>query len=104
MFLFHYNQYNTFYSNIGLNITEVAHDYQTTIKKYVCEDLGMVNSFDTWHGAVQYGLVCINCKFAGTKNVAKQMRKICAGTARTRDKTWFAELSMLIPNIVNLVI
>ncbi|KAL5517809.1 hypothetical protein EMCRGX_G003429 [Ephydatia muelleri] len=28
------------------------------------------------------------------------MRKICAGTARTRDKTWFTELSMLIPNIV----
>eukprot|EP00731_Ephydatia_muelleri_P008112 Em0004g450a len=33
----------------GLNITEVAHDYQSTIKKYV-QELGMVNSYDTWHG------------------------------------------------------
>eukprot|EP00731_Ephydatia_muelleri_P029616 Em0021g139a len=61
----------------NLNITEVAHDYQTAIKKYV-EELGMVNSYDTWHG---------------TKNVAKEMRKICAGTVRNRDKTWFSELS-----------
>eukprot|EP00731_Ephydatia_muelleri_P005068 Em0002g1244a len=52
----------------GLDITEVAHGNQTTIKKYVCEDHGMVN-------------------------LAKQMRKICAGTVRTKDKTWFTELS-----------
>ncbi|KAL5472992.1 hypothetical protein EMCRGX_G027432 [Ephydatia muelleri] len=52
----------------GLNITEVAHDYQATIKLYV-RQLGMVNSYDTWHG---------------TKNVAKQLRRICAGTVRTR--------------------
>ena len=30
---------------------------------------------------------------AGTKNVAKQLRHICAGTVRTRDRTWFTELS-----------
>ncbi|KAL5483752.1 hypothetical protein EMCRGX_G020164 [Ephydatia muelleri] len=30
---------------------------------------------------------------SGTKNVAKEMRKICAGTVRNRDKTWFSELS-----------
>eukprot|EP00731_Ephydatia_muelleri_P010645 Em0005g1231a len=59
----------------GLNITEVAHDYQATIKLYV-RQLGMVNSYDTWHG---------------TKNVAKQLRRICAG--HTRDRTWFTELS-----------
>eukprot|EP00731_Ephydatia_muelleri_P003790 Em0001g3790a len=60
----------------GLNITEVAHDYQTTVKN-----------------------------FAGTKNVAEQMRKICAGTAHTRDKTWFPELSdkgVLIPNTISI--
>ncbi|KAL5484441.1 hypothetical protein EMCRGX_G020946, partial [Ephydatia muelleri] len=32
----------------GLNITEVAHDYQATIKQCV-QQLGMVNSYDTWH-------------------------------------------------------
>ncbi|KAL5509605.1 hypothetical protein EMCRGX_G004999 [Ephydatia muelleri] len=61
----------------GLNITEVAHDYQATIKLYV-RQLGMVNSYDTWHG---------------TKNVAKQLRHICADTVCTRDRTWFTELS-----------
>ena len=35
---------------IGLNITEVAHDCQAQVKKYIIDDLGMVNSFDTWHG------------------------------------------------------
>ncbi|KAL5491680.1 hypothetical protein EMCRGX_G017012 [Ephydatia muelleri] len=61
----------------GLNITEVAHGYQATIKQYV-QQLGMVNSYDTWHG---------------TKNVAKQLHRICASTVRTRDRTWFTELS-----------
>eukprot|EP00731_Ephydatia_muelleri_P033957 Em0043g1a len=60
----------------GLNITEVAHGYQATIKQYV-QQLGMVNSYDTWHG---------------TKNVAKQLHCICASTVRTRDRTWFTEL------------
>ena len=35
---------------IGLNITEVAHDYNTQLRTYVAVDLGLVNSFDTWHG------------------------------------------------------
>ncbi|KAL5500039.1 hypothetical protein EMCRGX_G011532 [Ephydatia muelleri] len=65
------------YISSGLNIPEVAHDYQATIKQCV-QQLGMVNSYDTWHG---------------TKNVAKQLRHICAGTVRTRDRTWFTELS-----------
>ena len=30
---------------------------------------------------------------AGTKNVAKEMKKICAGPVKARDKTWFAQLS-----------
>ena len=30
---------------------------------------------------------------AGTKNGAKQLHHICAGTVRTRDRTWFTELS-----------
>ncbi|KAL5517552.1 hypothetical protein EMCRGX_G003114 [Ephydatia muelleri] len=53
----------------GLNVTEVAHDYQSTVKTYV-EQLGMVNSYDTWHEM-----------------------KICAGPVKARDKTWFAQLS-----------
>ena len=33
-----------------MNITEVAHDFQVGVKKYVTEELGVVNSYDTWHG------------------------------------------------------
>ena len=33
----------------GLNITEVAHDIQTQVSKYVRDDLKLVNSYDTWH-------------------------------------------------------
>ena len=43
-----------FFSNKGLNITEVALDYQATIKLFV-RQLGMVNSYDTWHGKVSIG-------------------------------------------------
>eukprot|EP00731_Ephydatia_muelleri_P019206 Em0012g31a len=49
---------------------------KATIKQYV-QQLGMVNSYDTWHG---------------TKNVAKQLHRICASMVRTRDRTWFTEL------------
>ena len=34
----------------GLNITEVAHDYNTQLKTYITQELKLVNSFDTWHG------------------------------------------------------
>ena len=44
--------------HVGLNITEVAHDYQSTIKTYV-EQLGLVNSYDTWHGMVSNFIWCV---------------------------------------------
>ena len=43
-----------FLSNKGLNIPEVAHDCQATIKQCV-QQLGMVNSYDIWHGKVSIG-------------------------------------------------
>ena len=49
----------------------------------------MVNSFNTWHGLVS---ICFQYD-TGTKNVAKELRKICAGLVRARDWTWFTELS-----------
>ena len=45
-----------------------------------------------WYG-IKFYLVCIDCNHSGTKNVTKELKKICAGTVKTRDKTWFAELS-----------
>ena len=34
---------------IGLKVTEVAHDIQMQVARYV-QDMGFVNSYDTWHG------------------------------------------------------
>ena len=53
-------------------------------------------SIPTTLGMVRYRLVFsgeLIGVIAGTKNVAKQLRHICAGTVRTRDRTWFTELS-----------
>ncbi len=35
---------------VGLNIVEVAHDNQPVVKKYVTDELKLLNSYDTWHG------------------------------------------------------
>jgi hypothetical protein len=60
----------------GLRVTEVAHDIQQQVSRYVVS-LGLTNSYDTWHG---------------TKNVAKQMLKISQGRVRDKRVTWFPEL------------
>ena len=31
-------------------MTEVAYDHQVCVKKFVTEELGVINSYDTWHG------------------------------------------------------
>ena len=46
---------------IGLKVTEVAHDFQIGVKKYVTEELGLVNSYDTWH----CNIVFIRLEFSG---------------------------------------
>ena len=46
-----------------------------------------------WYDHSSTVVMCISWNFAGTKNVTKEMRKICAGTVQNRDKTWFSELS-----------
>ena len=70
-------------------MTEVAHDYQSTIKQYV-EELGTVNSYDTWHGMVpirfQCGAVMIMWqRDAHARSVLDQFVLGIAGT-------WFTEL------------
>ena len=34
----------------GVKVSEVAHDYHVGIRKYVTDELGIFNSYDTWHG------------------------------------------------------
>ena len=38
---------------LGLNVTEVGHDMQAQVSKYVTETLQLINSYDTWHGTLQ---------------------------------------------------
>ena len=39
-------------SFLRFEVTEVAHDFQIGVKKYVTEELGLVNSYDAWHGNI----------------------------------------------------
>ena len=51
----------------------------------------MVNSYDTWHGKRIHGetvLFIIMISLLGTKNVAKEMKKITEGLVRNKGKTW----------------
>ena len=38
-------------------MSEVAHDMQHQVSRFVSADLKMVNSFDTWHGKFIYGVL-----------------------------------------------
>ena len=74
---------------------EVAHDMQQQVAKYIRNDMGLLNSYDTWHGkALCFILIILMITFVnvGTKNVAKIMAKITAGPAKSRGVTWFPEL------------
>ncbi|XP_064401110.1 uncharacterized protein LOC135347149 [Halichondria panicea] len=62
----------------GIEVIEVAHDMQAQVAKYVSDKLGLINSYDTWHG---------------TKNVSKEIKKVTQGLVRDRGKVWFPELS-----------
>ena len=65
-----------------MNVVEVAHDFQQQIRKYVVEDLKLLNSYDTWHGKKQVissiALCMCACRI-GTKNVAKTLGKVIKG-------------------------
>jgi hypothetical protein len=43
----------------GLQVSEVAHDHQVQVKKYVREELHLKNSSDTWHGRVVCVCMCV---------------------------------------------
>lgn len=36
----------------GLHVAEVAHDFQQQVRRYITEELHLLNSYDTWHGEV----------------------------------------------------
>lgn len=46
----HCNAQDDYLLYVGLRVVEVAHDIQQQVSKYVTGVLGMVNSYDTWHG------------------------------------------------------
>ena len=77
-------------------MTEVAHDHQVCVKKFVTEELGVINSYDTWHGIF---LIYLKNPFLikrmhtiGTKNVVKKVKKVAEGKVKDEGKVWFKEL------------
>ena len=76
-------------------MVEVAHDYQAQVQKYIIEELGLLNSYDMWHGKYKSTKV-IHTKiysWSGTKSVAKLTAKITKGAARSEGVTRFHQLS-----------
>ena len=66
-----------------MNVTEVAHDFQVGVKKFMTEELGVLNSYDTWHGKYKDiatpGYYHVLMHTQGTKNVVKIVRKVGEG-------------------------
>ena len=49
---------------LGLKFVEVAHDMQQQVAKYIRNDMGLLNSYDTWHGkALCFILIIFNDNF-----------------------------------------
>ena len=44
----------SFFFHEGINVTEIAHDIHAPVTSYITKQLGLINSYDTWHGEVQY--------------------------------------------------
>ena len=76
----------------GLKVTEVAHDFHAGVRKYVTEDLGLLNSYDTWHGNIASMLLSLQFSMSEMNNVVKAMKKVGQGAAKEEGKTWFIQL------------
>ena len=54
----------------------VAHDFQVGVKKYVTEELGVLNSYDTWHGKYK-DIATPGCYHALIRSSAYTRNKEC---------------------------
>ena len=77
-------------------MTEVAHDNQAAVRNFIVSDLQLINTYDTWHGTIR---MCLHefyfgiCTGLGTKNVAKELKKVSTGLVSMRNKKWFPQLA-----------
>ena len=69
----------------GLQVTEVAHDIEQQVSKYVVSEC-LTNSYDMWHGEDYNHSLLLSrwMLFTGTKNVRKLMTKISSGLVRNK--------------------
>ena len=81
-----------------MNVTEIAHDFQVGVKKYVTEELSVVNSYDIWHGKYK-DIATPGCyhtlirSSAYTRNdVVKAVRKVGQGKVKDEGKVWFGQV------------
>lgn len=57
----------------GFHVAEVAYDFVLQLKTQILSK-GMLNSFDSWHGA---------------KSVTKAMKEVASGAQRDEGSKWF---------------
>ena len=67
----------------------------STVSSYITDELGLWNSYDTWHGNfISFLLMCIlKLQDTGTKNVSKSLKHLTEGAQKRQNITWFPELT-----------
>lgn len=78
---------------VGLNISEVAHDHQVSVKKFVTEELGVLNSYDTWHGIYLFFKLPFNSKLhilQGRRMLWRLSRRLLKARWRMRGRCGFS--------------
>ena len=62
-------------------MTEVAHDIQQQVSRFITTDLSLVNSYDTWHGIHNIYMQCMCTHFMYTCVYACGRHKECLEAA-----------------------
>eukprot|EP00731_Ephydatia_muelleri_P015271 Em0008g991a len=66
----------------GLNVTEVAHDFQSQVTRFVTDELRAINSYDTWHANRNKSWFTeLSDKMKSTKTHLYWCMKNCTGNA-----------------------
>ena len=73
---------------LGINVVEVAHDYQVQVQKYITNDLKLLNSYD---GESHRAMCTLFHMFTQAQKMLQ--KKIATGTVKSEDQKWFGELS-----------
>ena len=84
-------------TTLGLRVYEVAHDQQVQVSRYVTDELGFLNSYDTWHGRlkvfVQYCVIPLFPSLLWYKECGERAQKDLSGSNKWEGINWWRELA-----------